>query len=122
MDLKTAILRFIFGDGQRATNISQNPTMNNGNPAWSTDGRWTFSTFFSSQQLVYVRDSKNADLLTVKGQQPAWNASGYLTFCTSGSPYWVLSMWDGQRIVKITQAYEIWAQWQGGSASICYSG
>ncbi len=109
-------------DGQTATNISQNPTKHNGSPTWSADGRWAFSTFFSPDQLIYARAADNSPILIMKGQSPAWSVSGYLTFCTLGSSGWVLSMWDGQQIVKIAQAQEIWSQWQSGSGRVCSSG
>ncbi len=107
-------------DGHTATNISQNPTLHNGNPRWSGDGRWAFVTFFSREQLVYVRDADNRTLLTVEGQYgPAWSPSGYLLFCRPG---WILYMWDGREIIEVAQGRDIWAQWNGGSSILCSSG
>ena len=109
-------------DGKATTDISQNATMNNGGQTWSADGRWAFSTFFSSNQLVYVRDARNNPLLTIEGQYPAWSPSRYLTFCKLTYPDWTLSIWDGLRVTKIAQGVEILAQWQSGSRNVCSSG
>jgi Tol biopolymer transport system component len=109
-------------DGQTVTNISQNPKFHNGIPHWNADGRWAFSTFFSSEQLVYVRDADNKTLLSVDGQSPALSSGGYLIFCKYRRPEWVLYMWNGQDIIEITQGHNIWAQWQSGQGTFCTSG
>jgi WD40 repeat protein len=109
-------------DGQTATNISDNPGLHNGSQRWHDNGDWAFATFFSSQQLMYVRDKENQPLLTVEGYSSVWNSDGYLIFCHYGQMGWILSLWDRQRVIEIVRGYEIRAQWQSGSRMICSSG
>lgn len=109
-------------DGQMATNISQNPTLNNGPPVWSDDKRWAFTTYFSPQQLVYVRDADNNRLLTTEGQSPALSPSGNLIFCVRTARGWAISVWDGQEIIKITEGNDISAKWSNGKSVSCSSG
>jgi Tol biopolymer transport system component len=109
-------------DGQTATNISQNPTMPNNDPSWSRDGRWAFSTFYTSPPLIYVRDADNRSLLTAEGQWPTWSPGDNLMFCTQKQSKWILSTWDGQQVIKVAQAGEIVAEWNGGSGVGCSSG
>lgn len=109
-------------DGQTATDISQNPGLHNGSPQWSRGGRWAFMTLFSPQQLLYVRDSDNRPLLTVEAYQPAWSSGGYLLFCVPNRLGWGLSVWNGQEIISITDAYVINAQWGNGNGADCSSG
>jgi Tol biopolymer transport system component len=107
-------------DGQTATNVSQNPTLHNGSPNWSNDERWAFVTYFSSQQLLYVRDAENRPLLMTEGQySPAWSPSSLLMFCKHR---WILSVWDSRIIIKITQGSEIYAKWSNGDGVACSSG
>jgi Tol biopolymer transport system component len=109
-------------DGSKATNISQNPSFHNGNPRWNKDGLWAFATFYSPQQLIYVRNTKNEPLLTISGQSPIWNSIGYLTFCSRTDTGWALSIWDKQQTIIIDQGGEIGARWQSGSWLGCSSG
>lgn len=109
-------------DGRQVINISQNPSLHNGSPTWSIDGLWAFATFFSPQQLIYVRNAKNETLLTIFGQAHTWNSMGYLTFCAYGEATWTLALWDKQRTIIIDQGREISAQWQSGSGIGCSSG
>jgi Tol biopolymer transport system component len=110
-------------DGQKATNISQNPTLHNGGPVWSDDGRWAFVTFFSSQQLLYVRDANNNPLITTGGEyKPAWSPIGNLAFCVRNEFGWTISVWDGQTIIEITQGNDISARWSNGNSVSCSSG
>jgi Tol biopolymer transport system component len=110
-------------DGQTATNISQNLPLHSGSPTWSADGRWAFTTFFSPEQLVYVRDADNHTLLKTEGiYSPAWSSGGILMFCRPDRPDWILSMWDGQQIAELARGTEIVAQWESGSGVFCSSG
>jgi hypothetical protein len=110
-------------DGETVTDISQNPTLHNGSPVWSEDGRWAWTTFFSSRQLLYVRDADNRTLLVTEGEStPAWSLEGQLMFCKRGTVGWILSVWDGQQIAEIAQGREIRAQWPGGAGVACSSG
>lgn len=108
-------------DRENVVNMSQNPDNHNGGPYLSHDGRWAFVTFFSSEQLIYVRDSENNTLLVSSGQYtPAWSSDGYLMFC---KPNWVVNLWDGQQIIEVTKGGDIWAQWQqSGKYIFCSSG
>lgn len=107
-------------DTGKTTDISQNPGLHNTSARWSSDGRWAFTTVFSSLQLIYVRDADDHPLLTTKGQYtPAWSSDGDLAFCRPG---WILSLWDGSEIRPITEGYVINAQWQSGSRVFCSSG
>ena len=110
-------------DGQTATNISQNPDLHNGLPVWSADGRWAFATFFSSEQLLYVRDQDNNTLLETEGQYPAWSSDGLLAYCARAERGWQLNLWDGERITQVAEAQTIQAQWQqSGTTVTCSSG
>jgi hypothetical protein len=110
-------------NGKTATNISQNQIEDNGYPTWSADGRWAFSTFFSSRQLIYVKDVDNRTIFTVEGQYtPAWSADGNLAFCTRSSSGWKLSVWNGKTVAKVAEGREITAQWFSGSSVFCSSG
>lgn len=55
-------------DGEVATNISQNPDAHNGGQTWSSDGYWAFVTYFSPEQLIFVRDRDNNTVLETGGQ------------------------------------------------------
>ena len=109
-------------DGKTSSNLSQNPELNNGSQTWNVDGRWAFSTFFSSRQLVYVRDADNRTLYSDEGQWPRWSADGYLIFCRWSRQGWSLLMWDGRQTREIVQGREIWAQWQSGATLTCTDG
>jgi Tol biopolymer transport system component len=108
--------------GKTLTNLSQNPELHNGSQTWGIDGRWAFSTYFSSQQLVQVRDADNRTLYSDQGQWPRWSADGYLIFCRYSYGDWSLLIWDGQQTREITRGQEIWAQWQSGATVTCSSG
>ena len=109
-------------DGQAATNISQNPNLHNGIPMWSDNGHWAFVTYFSPQQLLYVRDAGNRPLLTTEAQySPAWSPNGLLVFCKP-DPSWTLAVWDGQQIVNLVRNREIRAEWGNGNSVACSSG
>jgi hypothetical protein len=109
-------------DGTTATNMSQNPTMHNGSATWSTDGRWAFSTFFSPQQLIYIRDSNNHTIFTVNGSQPTWSSDGNLAFCNRSSGGWTLIVWDGKNVTKVAEGREIRGEWFSGTGLACSSG
>jgi hypothetical protein len=109
-------------DGTHSTNISQNPPMHNGSATWSNNGRWAFSTFFSPQQLIYVRDINNHTILTVDGSSPTWSSDGDLAFCTRTSGGWTLSVWDGKTLRKVVEGREITAKWLSGEGLGCSSG
>lgn len=104
-------------DGAQITNISQNPALHNGLPNWSVDHLWAFSTFFSSEQVVYVRDSANHTLLTTEGQNHAWSLDGDLVFCDLNKRG--LSMWNQEQVIPLVSGWEIWAQWRSGQEIIC---
>ena len=110
-------------DGAKATNISQNPDLHNGGQQWRVDGYWAFITYFSPQQLLYVRDEKNQTVLETEGQYvPAWSQNGYLIFCRWDRPNgWELLMWDGAKIIEITQNGIIDAMWRNGENIYCSS-
>jgi dipeptidyl aminopeptidase/acylaminoacyl peptidase len=112
----------VVWDGQTAINISQNPGLHNGSPRWRADGHWAFSTFFSSEQLLYVRDAENRTIFTTEGEYAVWSSDGNLTFCQRSNPGWTLSIWDGHQIIEIAHGYEIRARWQSGSGVLCSSG
>ncbi len=109
-------------NGQTIANISQNPDMHNSSQTWSADGRWAFATFFSEQQLIYVRAADNSTLFTAEGAIPFWSRGGYLAFCTQHSSSWDLSVWDGRESTRITQGDVITAQWQGENRVDCLFG
>ncbi len=110
-------------DGEKATNISQNPDLHNGGQSWRSDGYWSFVTYFSGQQLLYIRNEENQTILTTEGQYaPAWSQKGYLTFCKFTPPDgWILSMWDGTKIIEIAQNNIIDAVWRNGEDVYCSS-
>lgn len=107
-------------DGQSASNLSQNPDSHNGRAAWSVDGKWAFVTYFSQEELLYIRDANNRNLFITEGQYgPVWNSSGFLAFCTRSKSLFV---WDGHKIIPVTEGSEVWAQWKSGSYVHCTSG
>lgn len=114
-------------DGIRANNISQNPDFHNGGQRWRGDGYWSFITYFSNEQLIYIRDAKNQRVLIAEGQySPAWSQSGYLIFCNqtgSGTERtWSLSMWNGAKVIEIARGHNIVAFWSNGSSVFCSFG
>jgi hypothetical protein len=121
--LTGGIEQIYWWDGKNVTDLSQNPGMENLNPTWREDGVWAFNGIYRGRDmLIYVRDADNQPLLTVEGRRPVWNAEGYLIFCRLDSQKkWVLSMWDGGRVVEITQSLDIWAVWKSGSVMRCTS-
>ncbi len=109
-------------DGNSAVNISQNPDLHNGGQRWRSDGYWVFVTYFSSEQLIYIRDKENQTVLTTEGQYvPAWSTSGYLMFCVKAPSGWTLSMWDGKGVINIAQGNTIAASWSNGESVFCSS-
>ncbi|MBK9751504.1 MAG: PD40 domain-containing protein [Chloroflexi bacterium] len=111
-------------DGQTATDMSQNPDLHNGGAVWNADGRWAFVTFFSPEQLLYVRDSNNETLLVTDGQYaPAWSAAESLAFCDYQRPDWTLKVWNGSEVIPVAEGNLIYAQWQQtGNSVVCWSG
>ena len=111
-------------DGQKAVNISQNAGLHNGGQSWRGDGTWAFVTYFSPEQLLYVRDSNNQTVLTTAGEYPpAWSENGRLMFCVPDSAgRWGLAIWDGSAVVEIANDYEIEAFWSNGAGVLCSSG
>jgi hypothetical protein len=110
-------------DGQRIDNISQNPELHNGGQRWRSDGYWSFTTFWSSEQLLYIRDDKNETILTTEGEySPAWSQSGYLMFCSKAPYGWTLSVWNGETVIEVVRDSTITAQWRNGTGVSCTSG
>lgn len=110
-------------DGQSAKNISQNPAFHNGGQTWRNDGYWSFITFFSSGQYLYIRNNSNQTVLETKGQyQPAWSQTGLLVFCVPEHPDWTLSMWNGKNVVEIAHGDFIVAKWNNGEVVFCSNG
>jgi Tol biopolymer transport system component len=111
-------------DSQIAKNISQNPSLHNGGQTWRKDGYWSFITFFSSSQNLYVRNNTNHTILETKGQYPpAWSQNGLLVFCTpDSSKHWILSMWNGVKIIEIAHGDFIEAKWNNGEYVFCSYG
>ncbi|HSO13913.1 MAG TPA: hypothetical protein VLT51_16165, partial [Anaerolineales bacterium] len=110
-------------DGQSAKNISQNPSFHNGGQTWRNDGFWSFVTFFSSSQNLYIRDNLNQTVLETKGQYvPAWSRNGLLAFCVPERPNWTLSIWNGKDVVKIAHGGFIVAKWNNGEYVFCSNG
>ena len=110
-------------DGQTATNISRNPLDNNGGQTWRSDGYWSFVTYFSDTQILYIRDEKNRTVLKTKGQYtPAWSQNGLLMFCVNQHPDWTLAIWNGKEVINVTQGNTIIAKWQNGAGVYCSNG
>lgn len=113
-------------DGKTVTNLSQNLDAHAHGQRWRSDGYWAFATFFSTPQVIYVRDAKSQTQFVTRGQyDPAWSQAGRLVFCVprpSEKATWGLSMWDGAQVVEIMQEYEIRASWSNGAGVVCSSG
>lgn len=111
-------------DGQSARNISKNPFSHNGGQTWRKDGYWSFITFFSESQNLYIRDEKNKTILKTKGQySPAWSQNGILIFCVPNGPSgWTLSMWNSGDVIEIAHGNFIEAKWNNGEYVFCSSG
>ncbi len=128
-------------DGISATNISQNPGFHNGGQRWRSDGYWSFSTYFSGEYLVHIRDEKNKTRFISEGYGVRWSDSGYFIFChrtVTGSRWsfsmwefpqiikeysgWTLSMWNGRQVIELVQGSEIDAIWANGEGVFCSSG
>jgi Tol biopolymer transport system component len=114
-------------DGQTATNISQNPNTHNSSPSWSPNGYWVFMTSLSpyappiTGQSLHIRDRHNNPIDTIDNSiyASAWSAENQLLFC---KPYFVLSLWNGQKIIEVARSGNIYAQWPGGEGVVCTSG
>lgn len=128
-------------DGKVAKNISQNADHHNGGQHWRNDGYWSFSTYFSGEDLVYIRDEKNNTQFISEGHGVRWSESGYFIFChrtITGSYWsfslrefpqiikkysgWTLSLGNGKKIIDIAQGDEIEAVWANGERVFCTSG
>lgn len=111
-------------DGKTAKNISQNPSLHNGGQTWRNDGYWSFITFFSSSQNLYIRDDANQTILETKGQYPpAWSPHGLLAFCTpDDSKDWILSVWNGVNVIEVARGGFIVAKWSNGEYIYCSHG
>lgn len=129
-------------DGTVAANISQNPNFHNGGQHWRGDGYWSFHTYLSREQLIYIRGENNKTQLIKEGYGVRWSESGYFIFCQrivtgtrlsfagGGLPEivkeyradWTLSIGNGSKITEIAQGYEIEAIWANGERVICSSG
>jgi len=110
-------------NGQTATNISQNPLSNNAGQTWRNDGYWSFVTYYSEGQDLYIRDATNHTVLITKGQYPpAWSRDGLLAFCHYDSSDWILSIWNGVVVVEIARGDFIQATWKNGESVFCSSG
>ncbi len=110
-------------NGQTVSNISKNPSSHNGGQTWRSDGYWSFITFFSSSQDLYIRDNANQTILKTKGQYPpAWSPEGLLIYCVPGDNEWTLSMWNGKKVVEIVRSGYIAASWKNGEAVFCSYG
>lgn len=108
-------------DGETATNMSQIPDHHNGGERWSNDGSWAFVNFFSSEQLLHVRDVDNNTILTTPAiYPPAWSSSNDLIFCDFDNVG--LSLWDGENVKSIVSGWEIEAKWQSGQGIFCSNG
>lgn len=115
-------------DGEETINISQNG-FHNSVPQFGLDGRYAYSTYFSSEQLVFIRDKNHNLIWSEEGSQMAWGNNGYLIFCTYGAThdtYWQISIWDGsdtETIYSDDSGTTIRALWQKTGQSItCSSG
>ena len=108
-------------DGSAVTNISQNAGIHNGGQSWNSNGQWSFVTFWSSEQLIYVRDQNNKTLLSTEGYSGgSWSTNGYLAFCTA--PWWTMSIWNRISVKEIVKGDVIRAQWKNGNDVYCSSG
>ncbi len=122
--LDGSIQQIFLWDGNTLINISQTPELHSGGGGWHSSGNWAFSTFWSGEQLVFVRDSNNNTLLEIYGQfGPSWSSDGKLIFCQRGSPgTWALMMWDGTDVVAVFEQSVVEAYWSGGQPLYCSSG
>jgi hypothetical protein len=110
-------------DGETANNLSKNPMFNNGGQTWRSDGYWSFVTYFTDAQIIYIRDNTNRTVVTAKGQYPpAWGQQGLLAFCVWDYPDWKLSIWDGLEINEIAYGKFIKAMWDNGEYILCSNG
>jgi hypothetical protein len=111
-------------DGEKATNISQNPTVFNGNAVWSRGGSWAFTTYMSPTPFLYVRDADNQSVLMAHAMplKPAWNSNGAMVFCQLDQTEWTLMFWDGQETREIARGAHIRAGRQSGTGVDCFSG
>jgi Tol biopolymer transport system component len=110
-------------DGQIARNISKNPLSHNGGQTWRNDGYWSFITFFSESQNLYIRDEINQTVVKTKGQyKPAWSQNGLLMFCVPDPQDWTLSIWNGKNVVEVAHGYFIVAKWNNGEYVFCSNG
>lgn len=108
-------------DGRTITNISQNPLSDNGAQSWRNDGYWVFITPVSPKNNdIVIRDETNRTILTTNGYYvPVWSPNGLLMFCSNDPSGWVLSMWNGSKIIEITRGDPIAAEWQNGVMVVC---
>ena len=110
-------------DGQKVRNISKNQFSHNGGQTWRGDGYWSFITFFSARQNLYIRDEMNRTILKTKGQYtPAWSQNGLLIFCVPDYPGWTLSMWNEKNVIEVSHGGFIEAIWGNGTGVFCTSG
>lgn len=123
-DQRSQIYRW---DGESLVDISQNPDAHNGGETWNANGYWAFVTYFSPEQLIFIRDPDNNTLLETEGQYtPAWSSGNNLAFCrmerSESNLDWILSIWNEVTLTEIARGDEIYAQWQSGQQTVCSSG
>jgi Tol biopolymer transport system component len=110
-------------NGSTAVNISRNPMSHNGGQTWRSDGYWSFITFLSGSQDLYIRDAANQTVLKTRGQySPAWSPDGALIFCVPGDDKWTLSMWRDENVIEVAAGGFIIGMWKNGDAIFCSYG
>jgi hypothetical protein len=106
-------------DGETRTTLTHHQAVTMGNPAWSSNGLWAFTSINQREWLLYIQDTTNNTLFTSEGRYPpAWSSNNTLAFCQVNS----LALWDGNEAVPIAGAYKggyIVGQWQSGAVIFC---
>lgn len=90
-------------------------------PIWHTDGK---SIVWSDYPLFHVLDVDAIPLFNMQASSPVWTSDGALSFCVpTKNPYaWILSIWNGHRVIPVEKAGEFYGQWTNGNKFGCSYG
>jgi WD40-like Beta Propeller Repeat len=103
-------------DGKTVYSISQNPSGEDGNPAWNQNGQLAFNSVQEGKYNIFVWDGTTTinglpDKKTFKNiapeipgyyYDPVWTSSGTISFSGAEGHYAQIYEWDGKKVTEIS--------------------